>query len=708
MHSDADGGFLAPSDVADLAGVSRAAVSNWRRRELDFPKPVGGTKANPLFDRADVERWLKTHRPQTPSSDRPSAGLAMWSVMNGFRRELSMPVMRTLALAVLCGRKLADDTGHAEQLRREASEGRFLEAVRLLAASKSADPRWNQLVTVSPDDLSGRDFDRLAADLYAVVAEMDADDLSRAADYVINRVNSTEGRTAGEYGTVKSPMSRLLAEAARSLDSSTATTAYDPACGIGEALIRFWRGSRNREGLHLYGTEINERYARICRQRCFLYGAEVTVECGDVLIRDPLPGLCADVVMAEPPFGLEMPTGFSLADPRWAVAGLPPKANSDTAWLQHVIAHLALGGRGVVVTALSTTWAQSSAGVRRSLIKRGAVEAVVVLPRKLLTYTPLSTALWIVRAPDRPEAAEQVRFIDASRMDPSGSFDISFFPRAELAEDHTNVLSAWVASENILADEQVRLDPRHWTRAVVEPEEIIDRFRGAVRERDDAIRSIASTDRTFNVIEPSTRTIAIRELEKQGALSIVRAGRTDAELRDSEGPKSIPPWVITRRMIREGLPAHVDLVENAHAPKEPTREDDDNFTAAGDILVITGGFVKAMVDQTGGWLPGPGVSRLIVDPQHFDAHFVAECLNGSWNQPAQLGSPTSVMLRELEIPIIPMADQITLVDNIERMRSASEIGKLIADSSEALIAAQLDALRYGARLEHTPGKNDQP
>src|SRR5487761_864139 len=45
--------------IARLAGVGRAAVSNWRRRYPEFPKPVGGSPTSPTFDRAEVEGWLK-------------------------------------------------------------------------------------------------------------------------------------------------------------------------------------------------------------------------------------------------------------------------------------------------------------------------------------------------------------------------------------------------------------------------------------------------------------------------------------------------------------------------------------------------------------------------------------------------------------------------------------------------------------------------
>ena len=45
--------------IARLAGVGRAAVSNWRRRYPAFPKPVGGSLASPTFSRAEVVAWLE-------------------------------------------------------------------------------------------------------------------------------------------------------------------------------------------------------------------------------------------------------------------------------------------------------------------------------------------------------------------------------------------------------------------------------------------------------------------------------------------------------------------------------------------------------------------------------------------------------------------------------------------------------------------------
>lgn len=45
--------------IARLAGVGRAAVSNWRKRYPSFPAPVGGSPNSPTFDRDEVEAWLR-------------------------------------------------------------------------------------------------------------------------------------------------------------------------------------------------------------------------------------------------------------------------------------------------------------------------------------------------------------------------------------------------------------------------------------------------------------------------------------------------------------------------------------------------------------------------------------------------------------------------------------------------------------------------
>ena len=50
------------NEIADLAGVSRQAVSNWRARAKDFPKPIVELKAGPVFRKSQIRSWLRRRR----------------------------------------------------------------------------------------------------------------------------------------------------------------------------------------------------------------------------------------------------------------------------------------------------------------------------------------------------------------------------------------------------------------------------------------------------------------------------------------------------------------------------------------------------------------------------------------------------------------------------------------------------------------------
>ena len=59
------------AEIADLAAVSRAAVSNWRRRYDDFPEPVAvAPGGGDLFRLDEVERWLRGRGRLTGPMDR--------------------------------------------------------------------------------------------------------------------------------------------------------------------------------------------------------------------------------------------------------------------------------------------------------------------------------------------------------------------------------------------------------------------------------------------------------------------------------------------------------------------------------------------------------------------------------------------------------------------------------------------------------------
>src|SRR5688572_18072743 len=55
----ADDEFVGVFEIAEMAGVTRQAVTNWRARAHDFPEPVAELHSGPVFRRWAVRRWLR-------------------------------------------------------------------------------------------------------------------------------------------------------------------------------------------------------------------------------------------------------------------------------------------------------------------------------------------------------------------------------------------------------------------------------------------------------------------------------------------------------------------------------------------------------------------------------------------------------------------------------------------------------------------------
>jgi hypothetical protein len=122
--------------IARRAGVGRAAVSNWRKRYAEFPKPVGGG-ASPVFSWAEVESWLvatgKGHQLATAGrtatgtlsiGDGPLAGPAPAPVCDRAQADLTPRRLLAQVLASLLPR-LADSgrfSGSADDSDDEADE----------------------------------------------------------------------------------------------------------------------------------------------------------------------------------------------------------------------------------------------------------------------------------------------------------------------------------------------------------------------------------------------------------------------------------------------------------------------------------------------------------------------------------------------------------------------------------------------------------
>jgi hypothetical protein len=136
---------VSAADIARLVDVGRAAVSNWRRRFDDFPQPVGGSAASPLFSLTEIEAWLRRNGKAFELSTAERAWQALRSSADDLR--LGDEVARAgLFLASGGG---VDDPRLAQLLSRLAAEHGAAEAFELLVA-RYLDAHSRRLAVTPP------------------------------------------------------------------------------------------------------------------------------------------------------------------------------------------------------------------------------------------------------------------------------------------------------------------------------------------------------------------------------------------------------------------------------------------------------------------------------------------------------------------------------------------------------------------------------
>ncbi|MEO5875769.1 MAG: N-6 DNA methylase [Streptosporangiaceae bacterium] len=352
-----DSGSLVPAaEIARLAGVTRAAVSNWRRRHSDFPEPAGGSGAAPLFALADVRQWL----------DRQGKG-----------------------------REVTDEVRLWQALRAEHGDA-MIGALVAVGAELSGDQAEHPLTDTTAELVREITRERTPRELVTDLA----------ARFVVS-----SSRSGGEH--VSTP---TLVRVVRHFAGTTSGTVYDPACGIGDLLFAVG-GDKVGER---FGQDVETGLTEFVRRRAALesWPGTVHVAQGDSLRADHYDGLKADLVVCDPPTGqADWGRDELLLDQRWEI-GLPPKAEGELAWLQHCYFHTAPGGRAVLVLPASVAYRRSGRRIRSELVRNGLLHTMVALPGGLAAGHALPVHLWIVERPLRtPSADAQVQMIDLMDAD---------------------------------------------------------------------------------------------------------------------------------------------------------------------------------------------------------------------------------------------------------------------------------------------------
>lgn len=173
----------------------------------------------------------------------------------------------------------------------------------------------------------------------------------------------------------------------------------DPACGSGTLLT-----AAARQGAQeLFGQDSLPVQGQRTAIRLLLDApeAETAIRVGDSLRADAFPDVTVDAVLCNPPFADRDWGHDELAyDPRWAY-GLPPRFESELAWVQHALAHLEPGGHAVMLLPPALAFRSSGRRIRAELIRSGALRAVVSLPARAAYPLHIGLQIWVFQRPER-------------------------------------------------------------------------------------------------------------------------------------------------------------------------------------------------------------------------------------------------------------------------------------------------------------------
>jgi hypothetical protein len=666
-----NGTEVTAAGIARLAGVGRAAVSNWRRRHTDFPKPVGGTETSPSFSLAEVEDWLRRQGKlaEVPPRER------VWQQLAGHPEGPVTALVHAGCILVLVHDR--------PTVWKEASAGSDARLAELLptAIEQVLTPRFGVLSrpavpTPTPAQLlPSAPLLRGAADL---AAELGA---PQAYEFLLGRHLDANPR---QYTLTPGDLAALMADLV-----GPVRTVLDPACGTG-ALLRAVAPAPDGQ---LHGQDSDPGLAALTALRLALHTkAAVRTAAGDSLRADAFDTLRADAVLCHPPFNERNWGHDELAyDPRWEY-GFPARTESELAWVQHALARLRDGGTAVLLMPPAAASRRSGRRIRADLLRRGALRAVVALPAGTAPPYNIPLHLWVLRRPERAVAQPELLVADTGALVPEGRGG------PDWQAVRTAVLDAWRpfdrngsapevpgVSRSIpvieLLDDDVDLAPaRHLPPPAAGggAEELT-----ALRARlDETLRLTADlappvTDTADQARWPLT---TVGELARGGAL-VIRTG--------GHGPHT---RVLTDHDVLTGTAPSGTLPE---AGEEPV------LVEEGDVVVpvLGGGAAARVIDPaTAGAALGRNLTLLRPDPAALDPWFLAGFLRGTANNrqaSSYASTATRLDVRRLQLPRLPLDRQRRYGERFRALAAFEDALRRAGRLGEQLVRGLHDGLTDG-------------
>lgn len=683
--------LITAAEISRLAGVTRATVSNWRRRHPDFPAPSGGTETSPAYDLTAVRAWLAA-RGQLPAV---SAADDLRAALRSDRASSAGLELLTLALAA--GKM---DTSHLKELIALPDE-------LLVSRLKSAIEPYRDVIPGIADSRYDDKNVGLLRTVLRCVAEVGA---VTVAEILTERdLDDTAG---GSYQT-PTPLAELMAELLSTAGKPYPTTVFDPACGSGGLLVE----AAARGATELYGQDVVLGQAAQAAVRITVTAPEahVTIRTGDSLRADAFPRLLADAALCAPPYGDRDWGHEELAyDPRWMFA-LPPKSESELAWVQHCLSHTKQGGWIVMLMPPATAERAAGRRIRGELVRSGTLRAVIALPAGTAPPQHIGLHLWLLQR-ELTNSAQQVLFVDTVGVSTHRASETpARRPAVDWSVLRDTVLSAWSdydlhpdAFDTIhgtaravpvldLLDDAVDLTPARHVRATsapAQPDELAATAH-AVRNR---LRRAAAGLTALSGGEPwpsagaearAWRHATVADLLRGDALDLIRTPMlnrhaVDASPDDTASTKTLTVQDVLTRRPPSGPPEH--------AGEEVTIE-------AGDVILPemlhSGTGVARVADAADA---GHRLGRLLYllrpDPARFDPWFLAGFLSadGNLNAAASGTSVIRVDVRRLRIPLLPLAEQhryALAFRRLHTLRVAADLANRLADETARVLSAGL-------------------
>ncbi len=645
----ADERLLSLAAIADLAGVTKAAVGNWRRRHADFPTPRGIGGAD-LYRQADVERWLRHHGKEVREQSLEQRLVSLLDLVRGEAK--SHDVLRA-ALEVTAGEEIS---------------------TAYLRANKSA---------------AVDHFTRSLANL------INRDGAINVFEAALTLFQNSSGM-AGEFDTPPQ-----LAELVVKLAGDIPEKVYDPACGTGGMLLSAAQAGQARTTL--FGHDINHETARIAQMRLRLHGLDNHIIRGNAFIDNPFHNQEFDLIISQPPFGLAWkPDAIDLGR---LPLGIPPRSSLDMAWVQLPLTQLSHRGRAIMVLAPGTVFrGGAEAGIRKELVGRGCLEAIIALPPSLYRHTAIASIIWILRRPASVNN-DQVLLIDASGLGQRSGRRVTLHPDASGRlqqlyhqwRQHGQVLEGPIPAHPVavwdLLREGANLAPRRWIpRPGQNPEVSLT----LLKETEDRLRQTTAdlkelsepkfTNRLM-ISQGSPRRARLRDLAESGYLSSFRGYRLEETGEERPG---IP--IIQAKDIQHGWV--MDPTMTVNIDREDRRV---QLTRPGDVVVLSHpGTIKAGVDRVGGRVASHSLQVLRPNKRFIHPTILAALLNSSWTQELLDGAGTSPNILDLEVPLLDQSDSAILRNILQDLEEHRQRTQRATEAASAVLSALINGIASGS------------